>query len=311
MILLRQSTNAHAQRIAIFGVGLIGSALLDALEKGGAVRDGRFPIAWSDARERTDQLASIEAALAAGLRSGALQVVWSAGRCGFAASEVEASAERHGFDEVAAMLESVARSSPGNPLRFLLISTAGGLFEGQRRVDRSSPPTPVRPYGRLKLHQERRLLAEGMPWTPEIVRLSSVVGPARANHRRGLISTLVRNGLRQQPTRIVGSMETLRDFISVEDVACFLARRIRNGGGPSEPRVVTLASAKPSSLAEVQRLVEKALGRRIYVSYSLTPSNDVDITFSPGLRPAGWEPGDLFTSIQRIHHDSLTRGASS
>ena len=105
-------------------------------------------------------------------------------------------------------------------------------------------------------------------------------------------------------------METLRDFIWVEDVAAFLARRIRGGKDPSDARVVTLASAKPSSLAEVQRLVEKAIGRRLYVSYSLAPSNDLDITFSPRLRPPGWEPTDLFTSVQHIHRDSLTRGAS-
>jgi UDP-glucose 4-epimerase len=314
VILLRQPMDAGTQLVAVFGVGLIGSALVDALEARGAVREGRHAIAWEDPRERAAQLASIEGELAATLHSRScetLQVIWAAGRCGFSASEEEASAERASFEEAAAMLEAVARRSPGVALRFLLISTAGGLFEGQRRVDGRSSPTPARPYGRLKLGQEQRIQAEGVPWRPEIVRLTSVVGPARAGQRRGLISTLVQNGLRQQPTRIVGRMETLRDFVWVEDVASFVARRIGSRGDSGADRVVTLASAKPSSLAEVQRLVEKTLGRRIYVSYSLAPSNDVDITFSPSLRPPGWQPCDLVASVRRVHRDALARGATA
>jgi len=310
VILLRLREDAAVRWVAVFGVGLIGSSLVAALEAQGALREGHYPIAWNEPDERAPQLAAIESALTTALGAGscdALQVVWSAGRCGFEASQAEADRERDAFDDVVSMVERVARRSSGRAMRFLMIGSAGGLFEGQRRVDRRSRPNPKRPYGRLKLCQEQRIQAAGVPWTPEIVRLTSVVGALRAGQRRGLISTLIANGQRRLPTRIVGRMETLRDFISVEDVATFLARRIRGGDSRDLP-VVTLASFRPASLAEVQRLVEQALGRRLYVSYALAPSNDMDITFSPGLRPPGWAPRDLFSSVRDICRDALTRG---
>ena len=103
-------------------------------------------------------------------------------------------------------------------------------------------------------------------------------------------------------------METLRDFIYVEDVATFLAHQIRSADS-TDPTILTLASFRPASLLEVQRLVEQALDRPLYVSYALAPSNDMDITFSPGLCPSGWAPRDLFSSIREICRDALTEGA--
>ena len=40
---------------------------------------------------------------------------------------------------------------------FFLVSSAGGLFEGQRNVGDRSQPSPMRPYGFLKLRQEKLL----------------------------------------------------------------------------------------------------------------------------------------------------------
>lgn len=313
MILLRLKGQGAVGWVGIFGVGLIGSALAAALRKRGAAFVGRYPITWDDPAERTRQFAAIENVIATslGAESGsAMQIVWSAGRCGFGASETEAAAERDVFDEAVAAIERAARRSPGSDLRFLLIGTAGGLFEGQRRVCRASQPDPKRPYGRLKFHQEQRIQAEGVPWTPQIVRLSSVVGPIHRGRRRGLISTLIANGMRRMPTRIVGRMETLRDFISVKDVATFLAAQIARVDAAIEFPIMTLVSSKPSSLGEIQRLVERVTGRRLYVSYSLAPSNDLNITFSADLNPPDWAPSDLFESVRSIYQEALSRGTT-
>jgi len=311
VILLRLRADADTQWVAVFGIGLIGSSLVSALKAQGAQFEGRYRIAWNDPKQRSQQLATIETTLATTLASTSsrnLQVVWSAGQCGFEASQGEADQEQRVFDEVLMVVERVARDTPGLSTKFLMIGSAGGLFEGQRHVDRRSRPDPHRAYGRLKLYQEERIRVDDAPWTPEIVRLTSVVGPLRHGQRQGLISTLVWNGLRRLPTGIVGRMETLRDFISVDDVAAFLALRIRNGGESGEAGVMTLASFRPASLAEVQRLVERVLGRRLFVSYALAPSNDMNITFSPDLRPAGWSPRDLLSSVRGIYRDALARG---
>ena len=311
MILLRFPARAGQRLVAVFGTGLIGSSVVAALERKGAIREKEFPISWHDPIERAEHFLAIEAEIVRLLGEGydeGLQLVWSAGRCGFEASQAEADLEWDGFEAWLHSLERIARRTPGREIRFCLISTAGGLFEGQRHVDRSSQPNPSRPYGRLKLDQEERIQAGGAPWTPAIMRLTAVVGPVGRGHRQGLVSTLVANGLRRWPTRIVGRMETLRDFISVDDVAGFIARRIHRRLDPADPPVMTLASFKPSSLAEIQKRVERVLGRRLDVHYALSPSNEMDITFSPALRPADWMPRDLFATIRDLYQDALTRG---
>jgi len=314
VILLRLQENVEAEWVAVFGIGLIGSSIVAALKARGARLEGRYPISWNEPEERAQQLETIETTLTTTLADASgrkLQVVWSAGRCGLEASRAEAEEEQSVFDEVLAVVERVARCTPSLSTRFLMIGSAGGLFEGQRHVDRRSRPKPHRAYGRLKLYQEESIQVNGAPWTPEIARLTSVVAPLRDRQRQGLISTLVANGLRRLPTGIVGRMETLRDFISVDDVAAFLARRISDGDNSRESAVMTLASFRPASLAEVQMLVERVLGRRLFVSYSLDPSNDMDITFSPDLRPPGWSPRDLLSSVRDIYRDALARGAVS
>ena len=310
MILLRRTIEGRPQHVALFGIGLIGSAVLRALERDGASAVFRCPVAWSRPAERSRDLAAIAERIegALGHAGGDLQVIWSAGRCGFDAGEAEARDEQQGFDEAVTILADLARNRPAASVGFLLVSSAGGLFEGQRRVDRNSAPTPRRPYGRLKLHQEAWIRRDDAPWRADVVRPSSVVGPPGVGHRQGLVTTLLRNGLRGVPSRIVGRMETLRDFVPVEDVGSFVAARTRRPVR-EEGEVATLASARPSSLAQIQHTVESALGHKIYVSYALAPSNEVDITFSPSLLPPGWSPGDLAASVRRIHQTLLAGAA--
>jgi UDP-glucose 4-epimerase len=283
--------------------------VLRALREDGAEVVARRPIPWDRPPERRRALDGAVASISDGLGGdAALWIVWAAGRCGFHAGEAEARAEQEGFDEAVASLEKLARRTPGAATGFLLFSSAGGLFEGQRRVDRHSVPAPRRPYGRLKLHQERRIAGPDAPWRAAILRLSSVLGPASSGHRRGLVATLLGNGLRRRPSRIEGRMETLRDFVPVEDVAAFAISRMRRPDAQRHGEVFTLASAKPSSLAEVQHAVERCLGRKIYVAYALDPSNDQDITFGPGVRPDGFTPSDLTASVRRIHQALLAGG---
>lgn len=311
MILLRSTAAGRSRHVALFGVGLIGSAVLRALREDGADAVAHHPFAWDRPRERRVALDDACASISAGLHGDdVFQIAWAAGRCGFRAGEAEAFAEQEGFDEAVTALEDVARRAPRTATRFLLFSSAGGLFEGQRRVDRDSVPAPRRPYGRLKLHQERRVTRPDAPWRAEILRLSSVSGPGAPGQRRGLVATLLRNGLRHRPSRIEGRMETLRDFVPVEDVAAFALARMRGPDVQRHGRVFTLASAKPSSLAEVQHEVERTLGRKIYVAYALSPSNDQDITFGPGVRPRGFAPADLTACVRRMHQALLTDGVT-
>jgi len=312
VILLASSERSEAACVfAIFGVGLIGSALVDSLTSSRRVTRSELPLSWANPAARGRQLDRVATRTLEALRSfpgAGLRVVWAAGHAGFGSTDDDTRLEIDAFQDVTDGIRSIAARSPSTPITFAVASSAGGLFEGQRVVEAGSQPSPRRPYGHLKLHQETLVQAEGAPWAARIFRLTSVYGFIRPGHRMGLVTTLVRNGFRQERTIITGRMDTLRDFIWVEDVANYLAATLSDPEQASRPAVNVLASCKPSTLAEVEQLVNQTLGRRVYASYSLVPSNEVDITFRRDVVPAGFESSDLRSNVIRIHKDALRSG---
>jgi UDP-glucose 4-epimerase len=281
---------------ALFGLGLIGGRVAEALRAHGYVGTASLPFAWGAAGERGRERADIERLLDA--LPGRLDVVWSAGAGGFGMGESAADREYTDFSDVLGLVRTLAgRRAPGT-VRFHLLSSAGGLFEGQRNVAMHTAPAPKRTYGVLKLRQEKLLAGAG-----ELVRIvyrpSSVYGLAGSGRRMGLIPTLLANGARYRVSTIYGAPDTLRDYVSVQDTAQFLARQVEAEQGGS--RTMILASARPTSLSEVLCAVETTLKRKIFIAYRGDAScNTAHITFSRRTWPRDWRPEDLETGIRRL-----------
>jgi UDP-glucose 4-epimerase len=308
VILLRSAGVPAGHTIAIFGVGLVGSALADRLRSLSGMNAGRLPLDWADSGRRDRQLGEIESQIvgSCGTAEGRLTLVWSAGRAGFAAGRDETAAELANFRAVLALGTRCAEELRNTKLRIVHFSSAGGLFEGQRQVDSSSAPRPRRPYGELKEAEERLLLSVRIPAI--IVRLSSVYGCVRAGHRAGLVSTLLLNGIRREVSSIFGSMDTLRDFVWANDVAAFVSHLILGGFDSRETRTVLLASGRPSSIFEIQKIIEDLLGYKIYISHEPKASNRDDITFARSALPSGWVSTDLKTNVGAVYRDAMGRG---
>jgi UDP-glucose 4-epimerase len=307
MILLDPGSARSGPVVAVFGVGLVGSSLVDRFQSIRGARPRRLALDWEDPSARESQLAEIETRLRLACGRPAprrLAIVWSAGRAGFAARGDETASELSSFRAVLALAGRCAFSVPGT--RFVHFSSAGGLFEGQRSVDATSAPRPRRPYGELKETEERLLLQSGIPAT--IVRLSTVYGRARAGQRAGLVSTLLWNGMRREVSSIFGSPDTLRDFVWADDVAEFVSRLVFEEGDPPPARTLLLASGRPSSIFEIQKIIEDLLGYKIYIGYSLRASNRDDITFARSALPSGWVPTDLRTSIGAVYREAIRGG---
>lgn len=314
MILLtdRGDRSRPPRIIPVFGAGLLGSSIVNAVLSTAPLRAEQIPLSWTDAALQEQQLQALEARVAAGLEEDGktlLKVLWSAGRAGFPATEAETAVELESFRAVLGMTERLALRFPGARTGLYLLSSAGGLFEGQRHVDQDSRPEPRRPYGMLKLRQEELLLASAVPMTKRIYRPTSVYGYLRPHQRVGLISTLILNGLRHQVSTITAWMSTLRDFVFVEDIARFISRLLLEDEAEGEVSTAVLAHAKPFSIFEIEKMVETVLGRKIYVSYSLEPSNREDITFSYAVVPPGWQSSDLGSNISRIYKEAVASGA--
>lgn len=311
IVLTRDDPVLGLQTIAVFGSGLLGSALVGSLQARAAFERRALPVRWTDPDASVRQLSSVRDELLQALgrtRDATVQLVWATGRAGFDSTELEARQELESFRNVLQLARDVASATPGTRVSFVLLSSAGGLFEGQRNVGTSSEPAPQRRYGRLKLSQEELLRADTSGLIPKVYRLSSVYGYIRPRQRLGLIPTLIRNGLRHQETVILGTMHTLRDFIWVGDVSRFLAAVLLDEAEVSTPSTFVLAASKPSSLCEVHHRVEATLGRRIYVSYALGPTNTADITFAPSVLAPGWHTSDLPSNVARIYRDALGGG---
>ena len=306
MILLESIEDRPRHVILIFGAGLIGSAILRSLRAARPMRLAAVPTRWADPCGFGSDLTSAERVVDERRRSGSspcLTVVWSAGRASFEAGEEETAAELARFSETLAFARKIGSGRGDERAHFVMVGSAGGLYEGQRLVTEASRPDPRRPYGRLKREQQR-LLAEHAPALRATVLLpSSVYGFAHAGQRAGLVSTLIVNGLRQRVTTISGTMSTLRDFVWAGDIGDFTASEVLHPADVGSTRI--LASARPASIFEIQNMVQETLGRRIFLAFSPRATNRDDITFAPSALPRGWSPSDLRTNIQRIYRDAL------
>lgn len=296
--------------IALFGLGLIGSALRRELQQRLTAASDLLPFGWGPATPFAQQAAAIEHAVVrhatqretAGERSH-FDCVWCAGVGGFATPANAFETERTGFDAVLDLARRLATRLPDAGHTFHLLSSAGGLFEGRRHISASTPPGPLRPYGRVKLEQEA--LARALPKRidTQIYRPTSVYGFAPSG-RTGLVAALAADAIRHRTTRIFGNPNTIRDYVFADDIARFIVEAMIYRPAPATH---LLASGKPTSVLEVIRHVEARMQRSLYVQFDTAPSNALNMSVErgslpPSLRATPLQIGVATTANRVMHH---------
>ena len=288
--------------VLVYGLGMIGSAITDALCRLGYEIHSDIPFDWNNAAQRQRAEQQIMATCAASAPSeGKLSVVWSAGEAAFHSTEKEVALEQAVFNQSIETLKHLRESIKPSRFVFHFISSAGGLFEGQRVVGPDSRPAPKRPYGQLKLAQEQALLAKFEARELAIYRPSSVYGPMQQNARKGLINNLVNNGRSGRVTVLEAHVMSLRDYVFSHDIGNFVARCIRSGvfnDAPGPERF--LVSARCSSILEVVRKIQRILKLNLRVRYDENFGNNRSITFNERVLPAGWNPVTLDVGLRQF-----------
>jgi hypothetical protein len=294
--------------VVIFGEGLIGSAICNAFPACFSREEMKF--AYNDVTLQREHLDAISSRIAQlrGAMLDSLHVVWAAGKAGFSASEHDTESELTIYHNVLNFALSCVELYPGTTVMFHCVSSAGGLFEGQKHVTSLSKPLPLRPYGRLKQTEEELLLATPDSIQKKIYRLSSVYGFIRKGNRLGLVSTLIYNGANQKVSSIVGTTATLRDYVCSSDIGRYIARVIDEGIDRRDSAIMHLVNGKPTSIYEIKRIIEIILGKKIYIAFHDGDDNSRDITFSPSMAPAGWIMHDIQTSARLVYHDWQQHG---
>ena len=287
--------------VLLLGSGAIGSAIADALRRHGRARTRSAPIPWTSS-DRGDALRGAMDLLPVGAHNA---VVWAAGRAGFSAVESTCEQELDAFIDVMRAIGHMVDQPGSRSLSLHVVSSAGALFEGVTRVSAASTTSPLRPYGHLKAEQERRSGAAAGSIPVTIYRASTVYGTPSRGHRPGLIATLVQNGLGRRPTSLYGALDTLRDYVSADEIGQHIARRVGKQSGAGL-QVEMLVAGRPTPIAAVIDIVERALRRRLLTSY-VDAWNARDITFDPSIRAIGFKPEPLTTGVARVVAQSLGR----
>ena len=167
-----------------------------------------------------------------------------------------------------------------------LASSAGGLYAGSGQggpYDEMAVPQPISPYGRAKVAAERVVaeFAERTGNTALIGRIANLYGPGQnLSKNQGLISHLCRANLTRQPLSVYVSMDTIRDYLYVDDCAGLVADMLdradaaRRGQFPAlDPTTVkVLASGHGTTIGSLIALCRQVFKRAPHVVLGDSPN---------------------------------------
>lgn len=150
--------------------------------------------------------------------------------------------------------------------KFIFASTGGAVYGDAEEIPttESFPPYPLSFYGIHKLTFEKYLNCYsrlyGLDYTT--LRFANVYGPRQyKGGEAGVIAIFVENAVRGQESVQYGDGLQTRDFVYVDDVVSALARA-REIACRCE---INIGTGIESSLLDVRRAIEKALGQPIAV----------------------------------------------
>jgi UDP-glucose 4-epimerase len=250
--------------------GLLGSALAAQLRRRGRPVTTTPLVPWHDPVAATSRLQDGVRALAE-RADRPYRVAWCAG------AGVTGTSERALADEVEVFtrfLDEVATLAPGTVDAFFFASSAGGLYAGSPEppFTEAHPVVPLSAYGHAKRAAEEVVarFAESTGVPTVIGRIANLYGAGQNLHKpQGIISHLCRGHLTAQPVSIYVSLDTLRDYLFVDDCAAMVAdsldhvaRPAQMFGGEPTATVKIFASQQATTIAallgECRRVFKRA-----------------------------------------------------
>lgn len=249
--------------------GLIGSAATRHADVT-AFRAARIP--WG-LPEAIDVLAEELDRFLAAVGDGEWAIVWAAGTGVMRSTEEALADECALFESFCRRLGSLGLPAGGG---FYLVSSAGGLYAGAAHppfgVD--TEPAPINDYGKSKRRQEaiaERALAGHLPLT--IGRVANAYGPGQSlTKQQGLVTELCLCALLNKAATIFAPLDTVRDYIYVDEVAAMVVPdlvRMAHGVGPSVEKRI-LASGRGVTIIELIALVERSTGNTLGIRHTFT-----------------------------------------
>jgi UDP-glucose 4-epimerase len=252
--------------VLLVGRGLLGARVhTDLVSTAADVRCVSVP--WSDQEAALAALLGAAGSAAEGAADGAWDLAWCAG-----AGVVGTSAE-----VLTAEVELVRRfvaELDRPPRAVFLASSAGGLYAGSTGLPftEDHDPHPASPYGHAKLEIEHALAGLAERGTRvAIARIANLYGPGQdLTKPQGLVSQLCLSRLTGRPLGVYVSVDTLRDYVYVDDAARVATAMLgRVAGEPPGTVVVKIVgSGHATSIAGLVGAATRAFRRRPPVVYA-------------------------------------------
>ncbi|MBM6404276.1 NAD(P)-dependent oxidoreductase [Phycicoccus sp. CSK15P-2] len=247
--------------------GLVGRHVAGELRRTGYEVMTRT-VPWTDEQAAVDALVRGAADLRRLAAGRPWALAWCAGAGVVATGEQELSAELRVFAQVLGLLETRLPDASAGVV--FLASSAGGVYAGSSGppFTELSEPVALVPYGRTKLAMERAVERLGRRAGVRVVvgRLANVYGPGqRLGKPQGLLSQLCLADATQRPLPVYVSLDTIRDYLYVVDLARMVVRCLRLARAEPPGAVVTkvLASGRPVTVghlvAEARRVFHRPL----------------------------------------------------
>ncbi len=298
------------------GGGLLGSHVLRAMEAfPGELRPwrkGPSGIPWTDPEGSLAALRGQAQAFAEAVHAGRgpWAVIWCAGSGIVGTPQAVLDQETRCFE---ALLEALGRHLQGVPGKVLLASSAGGVYgvASEHPLTERSPCRPISAYGENKLNQERalRAWAQAHPSASTLIaRISNLYGPGQNLEKpQGLITHLARSHLHRTPITIFVPLDTLRDYLYVEDCAELLLRGLLRLGQAGREDVLKLFhSGETTTIAGLLGAFTRLTRGPMRIICSTAASTRLQPLHLP-FRSTIWEdlvpshPTSLAVGIQRVH----------
>jgi UDP-glucose 4-epimerase len=252
--------------------GILGGAVSRAMRP----KFAGLPIPWVDHDAAVAALDSDLERFVSEARDDEWSIIWAAGSGVIGSTADKLAAETRILSHFVTRLRDSPPSGRGT---FFLASSAGGIYAGSTHppFSESTAPQPVSPYGETKLAQEEVIRATLQGRVPLVIgRFSNLVGPGQnLMKQQGLVSQLCRAAVMRRALNIFVPMETLRDYLYVDDAAAMVRTLVENSvhGQPSPPVLRNISSQRPVSVCTVVRTVQQVAHRAVRMALGTSPSS--------------------------------------
>jgi UDP-glucose 4-epimerase len=253
--------------------GLIGGALAAKLVQLGAhLFSPQEHFSWKNPEILGKQFAEVLKNFSDSLSGRDWNIYWAAGIATMNSSEALMRSELQILDAFISKLKnnSVLANSKG---RFIFISSAGGVYSGvtSELISEATAPSPTNFYGIYKLQQENlvcELATSGgyKEISTFIFRISTVYGVGQnKDKKQGLLTQITHRSLRGDVINIYVPLDTMRDYIHVEDavemIMHLISKKVEN---PISIKII--ASQSSVTIASILGMFRRSLKSPIRIS---------------------------------------------